>query len=648
MEDFTIELAGIPVRIRCKYKTNKDFFEGYFSDKEPLFTVEKPSLDQLKEAQADFDRIAEAEGEPKIRCSQRFLENTAIHKLLAEELIDYDILLFHGSALEFDGEGIVFSAKSGTGKSTHARLWREIFGSRVRMINDDKPLIRVDEMRIYGTPWNGKHGLGDNISAPLKAIVKIERAQENRIIPINPRDAMRLLMDQAYFSQLPERKAHVLDLEMKLVENVSFYRLECNMDPEAARVAGKALTGTITDPENKGAFDYEKASGGREEFENRDAFESKDAFEYLETLRVQGNKDRNYEKVLKYLDAKAREKNVPIFGQFELTPLCNLNCKMCYVHLSPDKMSGQKLLSVDEWKRLIREAFDEGMLEVALTGGECLTYPGFDEIYFYLQSLGCQVTVMTNGVLLDEERLEFFKKHPPALIQVTLYGNSDDTYERVTGSRVFTKVLANLKSVKKVGIPLYLSITPNTLLGEDVFETIRFARQLSKHVKITTSLFAPPGEEWRLAECREPDPEFMVRILKFDNELRGFAIPERAQDMLPAPGGPKHSCKECGLECGGGRSGFVINWKGEILICNRMEAKGFPLRDGFATSWKEINSVANSWVRVPECIECAYENVCDKCAANFKQYAEPGKQPEDYCKIIKYMVSKGVFPAPEC
>ena len=630
MEDFTIELAGIPVRIRCKYKTNKDFFEGYFSDKEPLFTVEKPSLGQLEEAQADFDRIAEAEGEPKIRCSQRFLEKTAIHKLLAEALIDYDVLLFHGSALEFDGEGIVFSAKSGTGKSTHSRLWREVFGSKVRMINDDKPMIRVDEMRIYGTPWNGKHGLGNNISAPLKAIVKIERAQENRIIPINPRDAMRLLMDQAYFSQLPEKKVRVLDLEMKLVENVAFYRLECNMDPEAARVAEKGLISTTDDPENK------------------DAFESKDAFEYLETLRVQGNKDRNYEKVLKYLDVKAREKNVPIFGQFELTPLCNLNCRMCYVHLTPDKMSGQKLLSVNKWKHLIREAFDEGMLEASLTGGECLTYPGFDEIYLFLQSLGCQVTVMTNGVLLDEERLEFFKNHPPALIQVTLYGNSDDTYERVTGSRVFSKVLANLKSVREAGIPLYLSITPNTLLGEDVFETIRLARQLSQHVTITTSLFAPPGEEWRLAECREPDPEFMVRILKFDNDLEGTVIPERAEDTLPAPGGSGHSCKECGLECGGGRSGFVINWKGEILICNRMEAKAFPLRDGFAASWKEINSVANSWPRVPECIGCAYENVCDKCAANFKQYAEPGRQPEDYCKIIKYMVSKGVFPAPEC
>lgn len=116
------------------------------------------------------------EGQSQIRYGKSFLENNAIHILVADKLVDYNVLMLHGSALAFDGEGIIFSVKSGTGKSTHSRHWREVFGSRVRMIND-KPMLNINEMKVYGTPWNGKHRLGNNNSAPIKAIVKIERAE---------------------------------------------------------------------------------------------------------------------------------------------------------------------------------------------------------------------------------------------------------------------------------------------------------------------------------------------------------------------------------------------------------------------------------------------------------------------------------------
>ena len=150
-----------------------------------------------------------------------------------------------------------------------------------------------------------------------------------------------------------------------------------------------------------------------------------------------------------FLEARARRQGVPIRGQFELTPLCNLSCGMCYVHLNRDQMQGRSLLSVDQWKKLMAEAYEQGMFQAALTGGECLTYPGFDSLYLYLHSLGCQVDILTNGVLLDESRLAFFREHPPALLQVTLYGDSEDTYERVTGHRVFHTVIENLYRVKE-------------------------------------------------------------------------------------------------------------------------------------------------------------------------------------------------------
>ena len=113
-----------------------------------------------------------------------------------------------------------------------------------------------------------------------------------------------------------------------------------------------------------------------------------DGYEYLDMLRRQNRKESlSFNELSRYLEARARKQGVPIHGQFELTPLCNLNCKMCYVHLTADKMDDRSLLTVKQWKDLIRQAYEGGMLTAALTGGECLTYPGFEEVYLYLHSL---------------------------------------------------------------------------------------------------------------------------------------------------------------------------------------------------------------------------------------------------------------------
>ncbi len=618
LEDFNVELAGIPVRIQCRYGSNRDFFKGYETDKEPFFTV-APSAGDIEDIRERFKKLDEAEGIPVRSLSESFLENNAIHVLLAEKLTEYDILQIHGSALSMNGEGIIFTAKSGTGKSTHARLWRELFGSKVLMINDDKPMVNVRDMTVCGTPWDGKHHLSTNTVVPLRAIVKLERDEKNSITPLKNRDAIALLMSQAYTSKDPNVFARIMDMEAKLVETLDFYLLKCNMEPAAAKMAWEEIIGP------------------------------RDAFEYIDTLKKRTRHGNSrYDQVMEFLNAKARRMGIPMFGQFELTPLCNLDCRMCYVHLHPYQMNGASLLPVETWKDLIRQAFDKGMLEATLTGGECLTYPGFEELYLYMQSLGLQVTVMTNGVLLDEKRMEFFKEHPPALFQVTLYGSSEDAYERVTGSRVFGKVLDNLRRVKEAGIDLYISVTPNSYLGEDVFETIKIARNLTKHLIISSSLFAPKGEEWRLNGCDVYNRDYYARIFRFDNELCGIDLMECPEDSLPAPGGPDHSCSECGLECGGGRSSFVVNWKGELRICNKLNTLAYPLNVGFEKAWAEINNVANNWPRVPECKGCPYENVCDTCAATLMQYAPPGQQPTEHCKNTRYMVSRGVYPPPEC
>ena len=375
--------------------------------------------------------------------------------------------------------------------------------------------------------------------------------------------------------------------------------------------------------------------------------ENQDGFEYLESLRKESDQKKySFSKFADYMEAKARKQGIPIDGQFELSPLCNLNCGMCYVHLTPGQMGPRSLLTVEQWEDLFRQAYEQGMFQASLTGGECLLYPGFERLYLMLHSLGCQVNVLTNGVLLNEEKIAFFKEHPPAQLQITLYGDSEDTYERVTGQRVFHTVLHNLQRIREEGFPLLITITPNGALGESVFETVRLAKSITNNYFINTSLFDPPDEPWRQSTVGEPDTAFYAKILRFSKELNGKTVQERAESELPLPGGPCKTCGKPGLRCGGGRSGFVINWKGEMKICNRLSPKSYPLRDGFAVAWKEINDAAENWPRAQECQDCAYEDICGICAADALKCVEPGKQPKALCERTRYLASRGVLPLP--
>lgn len=372
--------------------------------------------------------------------------------------------------------------------------------------------------------------------------------------------------------------------------------------------------------------------------------------EFLEALRKKNGKQvQNYRSFSRYLDEKAREKGVPIRGQFELTPLCNFSCKMCYVHLDTNQLSGRKVLPLEIWKDLMHQAWEAGMMHVTLTGGECLIYPGFDELFLYLHSLGCDVSVFTNGYLLDDKRIEFFKQHKPARIQITLYGWNDDVYERVTGRRAFNKVVNNIHKAIDAGLPVRITTTPSAYLGEDVFETIRVGNSITEAFTINSGLFTPRQETGRSDQRDDLDVDFYVRIFRLFNELHGIGTNIIEEDKLPSIGGPHHECDKCGILCGGGRSGFVMDWKGTLMPCNRFNnICSYPLQVGFKEAWTKINYEVNHWPRVPECEGCAYEGVCHKCAANMLQYAEPGKQPIKFCERIKRMVQQGIMHIPDC
>lgn len=374
------------------------------------------------------------------------------------------------------------------------------------------------------------------------------------------------------------------------------------------------------------------------------------ALEFLKELGERyGKQSLSSRDLHRYLDYKAREKGVPLSGQFELTPLCNFDCGMCYVHLTRAQLEGRSVLGVDVWKGLMHEAWEAGMLRANLTGGECLAYPGFEELYLYLHSLGVEVGVLTNGFLLDEERVRFFQKHMPAQLQITLYGWNDDVYERVTCRRAFGTVRENALRAMEAGLPVYISVTPSAILGEDVLETVRMGRSLGKALRVNSALFAPRAETGRSPQEDQLETEMYIRIYRLLNELDGREVRKIDEDALPPAGGPDCGCAACGLTCGAGRSSFVIDWQGAMVPCNRMEMiRAYPLEEGFAEAWRKVNRAVNGWPRVPACEGCVYRPVCNTCAGNQLRFAEPGQRPEALCEQTRRFMASGVRHMPEC
>lgn len=237
-------LADMCVAIRSLYEEVQRMCADYRApqDREPDFLVQTSEQEiEAERAQSEQTRIEE--GLPPYEFEAPYLETLAVYRKIATEAVSRGRLLMHGSVIAVDGRAYMFTARSGTGKSTHVRLWRQLFGERAVMINDDKPLLKVTEQetRIYGTPWDGKHRLSTNTSAPLQAICILTRAAENTIREIKPAEAVNMLIMQTFRPEDSTLLLSTFDLLDRMTRNVRFYLLGCNMDPEAAVVSSQAM-----------------------------------------------------------------------------------------------------------------------------------------------------------------------------------------------------------------------------------------------------------------------------------------------------------------------------------------------------------------------------------------------------------------------
>lgn len=242
MIDFSICIANRVIGVSARYDSTRVFCKEYLTEETPELTV------SVNQADIEFERSKSIredalEGIPARNFPDSYLETLALYRKIADQMLFFDTLLYHGSAIAVDGQCYLFTATSGTGKSTHTRLWRETFGERAVMVNDDKPLLSItdDGVLACGTPWNGKHQLGNNVMLPLKAICILQRGQDNHIRPITAAEALPMLLQQSYRPSGVPAMGKYMELVDKLAKGVSFYLLQCNMDPQAAQVSYEAM-----------------------------------------------------------------------------------------------------------------------------------------------------------------------------------------------------------------------------------------------------------------------------------------------------------------------------------------------------------------------------------------------------------------------
>ncbi len=246
MHQYRMKLADVPLLINCFYSSTESYCRDFLYEGDYKYEI------SISEEDIRFEREIET-----LETSEQYLETLAVFRKVAEELIEDNVVVFHSSTIEIDGDAYVFAAPSGTGKSTHTRMWRELFADKdIHMINDDKPLLKIDsDIIAYGTPWKGKSKLGENRSAQVKGICFLKQGRVNDIHRINKEKAVPRLFRQVY--RIPNRNklAKTMTLLNKLPESVPIYEMSCTISYEAAKIAYEYMSGGFINETEKRVCD---------------------------------------------------------------------------------------------------------------------------------------------------------------------------------------------------------------------------------------------------------------------------------------------------------------------------------------------------------------------------------------------------------
>lgn len=342
---------------------------------------------------------------------------------------------------------------------------------------------------------------------------------------------------------------------------------------------------------------------------------------------------------------KASRARIPIMCSFELLPVCNLSCKMCYVRKSMDHVrQNGGLKDAQWWLELAKAGAEQGLLYPLLTGGEPFLHPQFGEILAGMLELGLQVSINTNGTMIDRKWAEFLNVHRPTRINLTLYGASEETYRRLCGNgEAFSRVQQAVALLKEYGIPLKFnaSITPDNVA--DLPAMIAYAKEQECPIQVATYMFPPlrrdstlVGQNDRLSPEEAAQARVTADLLQYDpvsfvtqaNRFREFIPLEKRPWEMGVAG-------EEGMRCRAGLSSLWVDWQGNFSNCgmypsvvHRYDGSSFP------ENWKQIVAETAEVRYRPACFGCPNRPLCHPCVAMI--YNECGShtgRPEYMCRM---------------
>lgn len=345
------------------------------------------------------------------------------------------------------------------------------------------------------------------------------------------------------------------------------------------------------------------------------------------------------------IHSKAAHLGFPAAATFELTPRCNFNCKMCYIHLSKEEQEKRgRELSAEEWIDLGRQACEAGVVFLLLTGGEPTLRPDFPEIYGALKKMGFMISVNSNGFLLRGELLELFKNDPPYRINLSLYGVSNATYEELCGIPAYERIVENIHALREAGVDVKLNMSLTDVNRQDMKSVYEKAVELGVHTQAASYMFPPVrvtgefGKGFRMsareaARCEVSYNRLRMgdeRFLKYADNLAKGIRQEALDDCEGQPGAE--------MSCRAGRSSFWLSWDGKLSPCGMMTTPcANVLQVGIQTAWEQVRDQVKQ-IRLPSaCLSCQYRHGCHVCAAIC--YCESGscdQKPEYLCELTQH------------
>jgi len=231
-----MKIAGIDCRVKHSGYGIKRICDEW------MITEETPDMLELEVTAKDLE--FEREKDPESTSSDDYLETVALLRVFSEAAADKGVILFHSSVMLYDGKAYLFTAPSGTGKTTHCRLWKELLGDRCTFLNGDKPMIDTSGSPvIYGTPWKGKERYGINASAPVAAICFVKRGSENSIRRLTAEEALPKMIRQTYRPRDKAGLVKMMNSVIRLSQSTELFELTCNISTGAAVTSFEAMTG---------------------------------------------------------------------------------------------------------------------------------------------------------------------------------------------------------------------------------------------------------------------------------------------------------------------------------------------------------------------------------------------------------------------